>query len=124
MNRTAQVMLMSVGLGFLGASAVDAQVPIHRYSFTSDVSDSIGGAHGAVVDAGANPNAVFSGGMLDLSANTGQGSNGITEDAYVGLPNGIVNSAARRCDLFRMVGDGGRDAHLAAIWRFRHQQQR
>ena len=94
MNRTVQIMLMSVGLGFLGASTVDAQVPIHRYSFTSDVSDSIGGADGTVVDPGANTNAVFSGGMLDLSANTGQGSNGITEDAYVDLPNGIVTSAA------------------------------
>jgi hypothetical protein len=86
-------MLMSVGWGFLGFSTVDAQVPIHRYSFTNDVSDSIGGAHGTVVDAGTNPNFVFSGGMLDLSANTGQGSNGITEDAYVDLPNGIVSSA-------------------------------
>lgn len=78
----------------LAPALVDAQIPKHRYSFTSDVSDSIGGQNGTVVDAGSNPNAVFTGGMLDLSANTGQGSNAITEDAYVDLPNGIVSGAA------------------------------
>ncbi len=94
MNRTAQAMLlMIVGLIFVGASSLEAQVPKHQYSFTADVSDSIGSADGVVVDAGTNPNAVFGGGMLDLSANTGQGSNAITEDAYVDLPNGIVTSA-------------------------------
>ena len=66
----------------------------HRYSFTSDASDSVGGAHGTVVDAGVNPNFSFVGGALDMSANTGQGSNGITEDAYVDLPNGIISAAA------------------------------
>jgi len=68
----------------------------HRYSFTSDASDSIGGAHGTVVDALA-PTAVFAGGVLDLSANTGQGSDTAAaslEDAYVNLPNGIVSAAA------------------------------
>src|SRR5262245_32914052 len=65
---------------------------VHRYSFTSDASDSVGGANGTVVDPGA-VTAVFSGGVLDLSANTGQGSNGITEDAYVNLPNGIITVA-------------------------------
>jgi hypothetical protein len=66
----------------------------HRYSFTGDASDSISGAHGNVIDAGA-ATAVFAGGVLDLSANTGQGSNsGISEDAYVNLPNGIISAAA------------------------------
>jgi hypothetical protein len=40
------------------------------------------------------PNFTFSGSQLDLSANTGQGSNNITEDAYVDLPNGIISAAA------------------------------
>jgi len=66
----------------------------HRYSFTNDASDSVGGAHGTVVDAGTTSNVIFNGGMIDLSANTGQGSNGITEDAYIDLPNGIVSAAA------------------------------
>ena len=43
---------------------------------------------------GTTANASFAGGQLDLSANAGQGSNAITEDAYVDLPNGIVSSAA------------------------------
>lgn len=46
-----------------------------------------------VVDPGA-ATAVFSGGMLDLSANSGQASNNITEDAYVNLPNGTISSAS------------------------------
>ena len=41
-----------------------------------------------------SPTAVFAAGRLDLSANTGQGSNGITEDAYVNFPNGLVSQAA------------------------------
>src|SRR5215213_7669468 len=65
----------------------------HRYSFTTNANDSVGTANGTVVDAGV-PTAVFAGGQLDLSANTGQGSNNITQDAYVDFPNGIVSAAA------------------------------
>ncbi len=65
----------------------------HRYSFTSNANDSVGTAHGNVVDAGTMPNFAFTAGMLDLSANAGQGSNAITEDAYVDLPNGIMSGA-------------------------------
>lgn len=65
----------------------------NRYSFTGNLNDSVGGANGTMVDVGA-PTAVFSGGQLDLSANTGEGSNGITEDAYVDLPNGMITTAA------------------------------
>lgn len=66
----------------------------HRYSFTSDASDSVGSADGTVVDAGTTANFSFTGGMLDFSANTGEASNAIVEDAYLDLPNGIVSSAA------------------------------
>ncbi|MCA9259788.1 MAG: hypothetical protein KDA61_11340, partial [Planctomycetales bacterium] len=66
----------------------------HRYSFDSDITDSVGGANGTVVDAGSATNFVFAGGQIDLSANTGEGSNGITEDAYVDLPNGIISAAS------------------------------
>lgn len=65
----------------------------HRYSFTADVNDSVGTAHGTIVDAGTTPNFTFSGGMLDFSANTGEASNNIVEDAYVDLPNGLVSDA-------------------------------
>ncbi|MCA9188600.1 MAG: hypothetical protein R3E01_33215 [Pirellulaceae bacterium] len=64
--------------------AASAQAELkHRYSFTDNADDSVGGANGVVVDAGTTPNAVFSGGQLDLSANGTEGSNGIVEDAYV-----------------------------------------
>jgi hypothetical protein len=79
----------------------------HRYSFTSDASDSVGGAHGTVVDAGTTANVTFTGGQLDLSANTGQGSNNITEDAFVDLPNGIISAA----------GSAGMDGAVAfEVW--------
>jgi hypothetical protein len=85
------MMVFSLALGCATAAQGALQ---HRYSFTSDATDSVGGAHGAVVDAGA-ATAVFAGGVLDLSANTGQGSDsGISEDAYVDLPNGIISGAA------------------------------
>jgi hypothetical protein len=88
-----RVMVFCVAIG--GASTLHAALA-HRYSFTSDASDSVGGANGTVVD-GLAPTAVFAGGLLDLSANTGQGSNeavATLNDAYVNLPNGIVSAAA------------------------------
>lgn len=92
MSRILRLAVLSVAMLVLAAAA-DAEL-LHRYSFTSDISDSVGTAHGTVVDAGTTPNFSFGDGMLDLSANTGEGSNGITEDAYVDLPNGIVSAAA------------------------------
>jgi hypothetical protein len=74
------------------SSAADAALK-HRYSFTTNANDSVSGAHGAVVDAGTTANHTFAGGQIDLSANTGQGSNAITEDAYVDLPNGVFSGA-------------------------------
>jgi hypothetical protein len=64
----------------------------HRYSFNGDANDSVSGANGTAVDPGV-PTAVFAGGKLDVSANAGNGSNGITEDAFVNFPNGIVTAA-------------------------------
>jgi hypothetical protein len=87
--------LMVFGLMLTSASGAEAALR-HRYSFSGNVNDSVGGAHGAVVD-GLAPTAVFSGGVLDLSANAGQGSNDATaslNDAYVNLPNGIISAAA------------------------------
>jgi Concanavalin A-like lectin/glucanases superfamily len=87
--------LMVFSLAIVSASAAHGALK-HRYSFTSDATDSVGGAHGTVVD-GLAPTAVFAGGVLDLSANTGQGSAeaiATRNDAYVDLPNGIISSAA------------------------------
>jgi hypothetical protein len=78
----------------LATAARDAHgVLAHRYSFTGNLTDSIAGANGTMVDVGA-PTATFTAGQLDLSANTGQGSGGITEDAYVDLPNGLITGVA------------------------------
>ncbi len=63
--------------------------PKHRWSFNGDVKDSIGSAHGTLIDPG-QPTARFTGGQLDLSRNRGERSNATTDDAYVDLPNGIV----------------------------------
>jgi hypothetical protein len=86
-----QRCFLAIGLVVALSSTADAALR-HRYSFTSDASDSVGGANGTVVDPGA-ATAVFAGGKLDLSANVGNGSNNIVEDAFVDLPNGIVTAA-------------------------------
>lgn len=68
---------------------------VHRYSFEGDITDSISGAHGAVIDplAGTDPRTSFADGQLHLNnyalnasaANAGQ-------IAYVQLPAGIVSA--------------------------------
>jgi hypothetical protein len=88
----------SVGVALCGAFLAMLAAPqamgqlAHRYSFTANANDSVGGAHGTVVDPAAVTHA-FTGGQLDLSANAGNSSNNITEDAYVNLPNGMISAA-------------------------------
>jgi hypothetical protein len=85
---TVSVLAM---FSILTTTATDAGAAIkHRYSFTADVTDSISGANGSVVDAGA-PTATFGSGQLNLTGNVGNPSNNIAEDAYVNLPNGIIS---------------------------------
>ena len=86
-----QRWFLAIGLVVALSANADAALR-HRYSFTSDASDSVGGANGTVVDPGV-PTAAFAGGKLDLTANVGNGSNNIVEDAFVDLPNGIVTAA-------------------------------
>jgi hypothetical protein len=86
-----QRWFLAIGLVLALSSTADAALR-HRYSFTSNANDSVGSAHGVVVDPGA-ATAVFAGGKLDLSANGGNGSNGIVEDAFVDLPNNIITAA-------------------------------
>jgi hypothetical protein len=86
------IAAFAAGLMLLVTSSADAALR-NRYSFTSNANDSKGTAHGTVVDGG-DPSHTFVGGQLDLSANTGQGSNAATlTDAYVDLPNGVFSSA-------------------------------
>jgi hypothetical protein len=75
------------------ASPASAAV-VHRYNFNGNVNDSVGTANGTLIDAGVLPSATFTAGQLDLSGNVGNGSNNITEDAYVNLPNDIISAAA------------------------------
>lgn len=93
--RSAVVPLAIVAAASCVVPAREAHAVLaHRYSFSGNANDSVGVAHGTVVDGGA-PTAVFSDGQLDLSANTGQGSNTASlNDAYVNLPNGIISAAA------------------------------
>ena len=65
---------------------------VHRYSFNGNVHDSIGSAHGWIVDGG-EPNAVFADGMLDVSSNVGHPFSANQNSAYVELPGEIVANA-------------------------------
>lgn len=66
--------------------------PAHRYSFTSDGSDSVGGANGTLVNqTGA---AAFAGGQLVLGNDGSQNSNannGQSNGDYFEIPNGTVS---------------------------------
>lgn len=93
----ALIAVCAAVIAVVGESLAFAQVA-HRYSFTSDASDSVGSSDGTVIDAGTTANFSFTGGMLDFSANTGETSNAITENAYLDLPNGIVSAAAAAGD--------------------------
>lgn len=108
LTASCTVLLLIAAIPQAGAQLV------HRYSFTTNANDSVGSAHASVVDAGTTSNAVFSGGMLDLSANAGNPSNAITEDAYVNLPNGVVSAAAA----------GGMDGAVAFEWWFTVSENR
>jgi len=73
--------------------------PVHRYSFTENADDSVGGAHGT-----AYGNVTFSGGQALLGNNGSQSSNGAglfpdpldpfkaPPGAYIDLPNGIISA--------------------------------
>jgi hypothetical protein len=95
LNRS-MAALAAVAAGWMCLAGSNAHaVIVHQYLFRGNANDSVGTAHGTVVDGGA-PNAVFTaGGELDLSSNPNQGSDtaGLNA-AYVNLPNGIVKAAA------------------------------
>jgi hypothetical protein len=87
---SGRLMLAAATLVATATSEANAAIK-HRYSFTANADDSVGGANGSVVDPGV-PTATFAGGKLNLTANIGEASNVIAEDAYVDLPNGIVSA--------------------------------
>ncbi|HEV7923937.1 MAG TPA: LamG-like jellyroll fold domain-containing protein, partial [Verrucomicrobiae bacterium] len=84
--RAASFRLIASSLLFLALPRLlPAQILQHRYSFTSDASDSVGGANGTLVG-----NATISGGTLLLPG----GGNSDNPSGYVQLPNGIVSNDA------------------------------
>ena len=91
--RPGTVTLTATYNGLTSSAVVrvhDEAVLTHRYSFTSDASDSVGGANGALQGA-----ATISGGQLQLTGNTGdylslppallQNYNAVTVDAWANL---------------------------------------
>jgi hypothetical protein len=83
--------LVLAALTLSTATCADAAL-VHRYSFNGNVNDSIGGAHGAIIDAGES-NVVFADGKLDVSSNAGVNYFYDPSDAYVSLPGPILNNA-------------------------------
>ncbi|HUD47494.1 MAG TPA: LamG-like jellyroll fold domain-containing protein [Candidatus Baltobacteraceae bacterium] len=84
--RIVSVHLIALTVIFLGLPCLlRAQTLQHRYSFTSDASDSVGGANGTLVG-----NAFITNGSLVLPG--GGDSDG--PSGYVQLPNGIVTNDA------------------------------
>ena len=89
-NAGTYSITVSNAAGSASSSATLTVLPVppvvlgHRYSFTTDASDSVGGANGTLVN-----NATISGGVLKLP---GQSTSGNTGCSYVALPNGIVSN--------------------------------
>lgn len=87
------IVLCAVALYATSASAA----LVHRYSFDSDASDSVGGAHGTVVGNTAS----FAGGQITLDNPDNVSSTAFNPNvappatgAYVNFPNHIVSNAA------------------------------
>jgi len=80
-HRPGAVTLSATYLGKTSSATVRVQnqaVLAHRYSFTSDASDSVGGANGTLVGT-----AIVSGGQVQLDGGSGD---------YVSLPAGLLKS--------------------------------
>ena len=75
------IILIAIFAGL--AAPLSAQTLLHRYSFTSDASDSVGRANGTLVG-----NAYITNGTLVLPG----GGTSAKPQGYVSLPNGIVTN--------------------------------
>jgi hypothetical protein len=74
----------SAGAGPNSSQVISGPILQHRYSFTSDASDSVGGANGTLMG-----NAQIVNHALYLP---GGAASGATDDSYVALPDGIVSN--------------------------------
>jgi hypothetical protein len=77
---TACLLVLSLG--------AKAQL-VHRYSFSGNVNDSVGSAHGTLINSSAT--ATFTGGVLDMGNSSLPNSNSNAIN-YVDLPNGTISS--------------------------------
>jgi uncharacterized protein YjdB len=95
-----------------GSITVTPQSLLHRYSFASDASDSVGGANGTLVaPSGGNAATISSGLILPGNTHGGFGYSG-----YVSLPSGILtntSSVTVECWATQNQGNG-----WATIWDF------
>ncbi|MGH8021960.1 MAG: LamG-like jellyroll fold domain-containing protein [Limisphaerales bacterium] len=90
-NAGTYTVVVSNNLGSTNADAVltvDQAILLHRYSFVSDASDSVGGANGTIVAPKTGAPATVNNGLV-LPGNT---SGGFGYSGYVSLPNGILTN--------------------------------
>jgi len=104
--RPGMVMLSATYLGKTASAMVEVQnqaVLTHRYSFTSDASDSVGGANGTLVGT-----AYVTNGQVQLDGGSGD---------YVSLPPGLLqNYQATTLDIWATISAG--QQHWSRIWEF------
>src|ERR1700758_336670 len=75
--------LSAAVIPFSFTRALSAQTLLHRYSFASDVMDSVGGANGTIVAPNGGAAATISSGLNLPGSGGGFGNSG-----YVSLPSG------------------------------------
>ena len=115
-------------LAFLFSACIVASVRgalVHRYSFNGNINDSVGGAHGMLIDGG-QPNAVFAIGVLDVSSNSTAPYASDQTGAYVDLPGSIFSAAflggAAGELTLEMWGEASQDLPLASPFTLSNRQ--
>jgi uncharacterized protein YjdB len=116
-NAGTYSVLVSNNLGSTNASAtltIQQAVLLHRYSFVSDASDSVGGANGAIIaPANANGGAATIANGLSLPGNT---SGGFGYSGYVSLPAGLLtNTTSLTVEVWVTQNQGN---EWATVWDF------
>jgi hypothetical protein len=104
--RPGTVTLSATYLGKTASATVRVQNQAsltHRYSFTSDASDSVGGANGTLVGTAA-----VSGGQVQLDGGSGD---------YVSLPGGLLSTyRSATMDIWTTINSS--QQHWARLWEF------
>jgi hypothetical protein len=105
-HRPGSVTLSATYLGKTSSATVRVQnqaLLAHRYSFTTDASDSVGGANGTLVGT-----ANVSGGQVQLDGGSGD---------YVNLPGGLLSTyRSATMDIWATISSA--QQHWARLWEF------